>query len=165
MNKNHVKKLSLLFLIMFFVIGTPLYIYEKVEDKRQYHQFLDEFYHELDLTISSMDFVLSSEKDPASLHNPLWEVHHRLEKTGLLLSAASHFMNQNIRRQDYFFYNRPVQTFVEDGELDRYERRKIEDIREKLVIIKKELAREDHNGERKDLSVKEFNRILEKHIN
>jgi hypothetical protein len=160
-SNDELKNYLLVILSIAFIIGAPMLYLEKVEDKRHYERFLNRFYHELDTTLYAVENVLSSSETEEHLLESLMRLEKRFERTYLVLDAGNSFLNDDINKQTRLFMHRINLNVIEDGKFQENERYELKRIKEALEFIKNGLYSEETGQEGKNISIKEFNEILE----
>lgn len=153
----------LLSVIAVVIMGIFLYE-EKKEEARQYELFLNHFYHELDMTISSIYSVLTLEpelrKKEGILTEILYLIEKRLERTGLQLEAGNYFVNSEIRTETIYFIHRGIPSFGEDGEIDETEKEYLKNLKNELELIRKGMYSKETGQENSNLTIEEFNELV-----
>jgi len=160
---DRLKNYLLILLSIAVIISGPMLYEEKVKNNREYGRFLNQFYHELDITLSQIDFLLSSYEGDENfdLGYNLSLLDKRLERTHLTLESGNNYVDSEIRTQTYFFMNRiKIPRANDDGELGKNVKEELESIKEGLEYMKVGLSSEGTEQENKNITVKEFNEIL-----
>ncbi|AOM83877.1 hypothetical protein [Salisediminibacterium beveridgei] len=157
-NKEKIKTYALILLTICFVITAPMLFQAKMEDRRQYEAFLNEFYANLDNTLYSIEYFLSEEEKGVTT---LASIEHNLETTHLLLRMGDKTVNSHISAQPRFFAGRITQHPNDEGTLTEEQQSELEKVREGLQYMKEGLYSEETGQENKHLSAKEFNAIIE----
>ncbi|MEN2766067.1 hypothetical protein [Ornithinibacillus xuwenensis] len=164
-----IKNYILLISVILVVIMGILLFQEKKESNKQYELFLNHFYHELDLSISSVDTVLSltpeTKKKEEGLTEILYQIEKRVERTGLILETGNNLLNNEIRTETNYFIHRGIPGFGEDGEIDESEKEYLKTLKNELELIRKGMYSEETGQENPGLTIKQFNELIFKVTN
>ncbi len=146
-----------LFLAVTIIFLVVLIFQEKKEDQREYDRFLDQFFLEVDLTLGSIDHLLSDTEEDDVMRD-LLEIDKRLERINIVLESGNHFVDEEIETQPYLFMHRikDSENENEDGTLERSQRLELEKIKRALEAIQK------GSDEKNELKVNDLNEILNK---
>ncbi|GAA0497644.1 hypothetical protein GCM10008986_25810 [Salinibacillus aidingensis] len=140
---DKIKTCTLIVLALLVLIGEPILYQEKAEDKRDLELLLNHFYHELDRTISAMDYTLSLDLDKQenqeNFIRSLYSIEKHLERTGLMLKAGDFFVSDTITYEPIFFINRGITGIGEDKQLDASEATFLRNFKNELETIRKRL--------------------------
>ncbi|QGT98801.1 hypothetical protein SYNTR_0208 [Candidatus Syntrophocurvum alkaliphilum] len=159
-------KIYLIIILLFTTTISGFMLYqEKKNNQWQYEGFLNRFYFELMDTISLIDSTVSKDLDEDRLTKNLININNNLERLHLSLDIANRSIHTDIRRHTRLFAHHPVTQFAENGQLDEDEKRYLLGIKEFLESIHKGLYSEETNQENPNISIEEFNEIIENSTN
>ncbi|RPF52232.1 hypothetical protein [Aquisalibacillus elongatus] len=163
--------------ILVIAFGIIFNQYKQVLDERerQWERFLNEFYFALDVAIRSIEAVLNNEDqiEDQRLEEQLNELSTYLIKSGTILEAAQDFHDHDIRNTQFFQVAADsIPTVAElkgesplDGDsLYEQERELMKFIHITLTEGKQLLYSEETGQENPNLSVDEFNEIIQGHF-
>ncbi|MET3683467.1 hypothetical protein ABID56_001562 [Alkalibacillus flavidus] len=161
---NRFKNYTLIILAVLVVIGGIIIYQDASEDQRQYELFLNHFYHDLDMTIASIESLLDrydeSEGEIDRLDDRLSVINTRLEKAGTRLDSGDLFLDSSIRDAPRFFYHREVYRMGADGELRRDEVDQLQALLDELKTLADGMYSEERGQEDPDLAVDQFNELI-----
>lgn len=147
-------------LVIVLVITLPMLILANLDDKKQFESFLNEFYKNLDSTLDSVDYLLSTED--SDIADRLIDLDHNLETTNLLLRMGYRTVDSRIKDQPRFFIGRIIQKQNNnDGGLTDEQRSELEKVQKGLKYMKNGIYSQETGQENIKISVKEFNEIIE----
>lgn len=154
-SNRKVENYIFLFLAVTTIILAVLVSQGKIEGQREYDRFLDQFFHEVDRTLGSVDHLLS-ETEVGDVKGDLLEIDKRLERIHIVLESGNNFVDEDIDTQPYLFMHRIKNSVNEDGTLEQAQKLELEKIKRALETIQK------GSDENNDIKVNDLNEILNK---
>jgi len=156
---NKTKNVFLIFItIGVFISGFMLY-QEKVQNQRGYELFLNRFYNELTPAINDIEVLLyEKDMDEERFNDRIVILETRLAKLDSILDLGSATLSYNIQDQPSFTQYADLENLYENEDNQKV----LRGLKEVLFLVQKEMYSEETKQEDPNLTVDEFNQIIQK---